>query len=148
MRETYRNNNKGFSLVELIIVISIMAVLLGVITPALIRYLQKSRIIRDERNLDIVRESIETVLSNEDFYEDLADSSVVINEDGTIAINNTKISSEEKTKVTKELTDVLNNNKIEMSSFRYNSKKIIFKVIDGVVSEPEVEQYAQLNNII
>lgn len=140
MRETYKNNNKGFSLVELIIVISIMAVLLGVITPALIRYLQKSRIIRDERNLDIVRESIETVLSNEDFYEDLADSSVVINEDGTIAINNTKISSEEKTKVTKELTDVLNNNKIEMSSFRYNSKKIIFKVIDGVVSEPEVEQ--------
>ena len=140
MRETYRNNNKGFSLVELIIVISIMAVLLGVITPALIRYLQKSRIIRDERNLDIVRESIETVLSNEDFYEDLADSSVVINEDGTIAINNTKISSEEKTKVTKELTDVLNNNKIEMSSFRYNSKKIIFKVIDGVESEPEVEQ--------
>ena len=140
MRETYRNNNKGFSLVELIIVITIMAVLLGVITPALIRYLQKSRIIRDERNLDIVRESIETVLSNEDFYEDLADSSVVINEDGTIAINNTKISSEEKTKVTKELTDVLNNNKIEMSSFRYNSKKIIFKVIDGVVSEPEVEQ--------
>ena len=140
MRETYRNNNKGFSLVELIIVISIMAVLLGVITPALIRYLQKSRIIRDERNLDIVRESIETVLSNEDFYEDLADSSVVINEDGTIAINNTKISSEEKTKVTKELTDVLNNNKIEMSSFRYNSKKIIFKVFDGVVSEPEVEQ--------
>lgn len=140
MRETYRNNNKGFSLVELIIVISIMAVLLGVITPALIRYLQKSRIIRDERNLDIVRESIKTVLSNEDFYEDLADSSVVINEDGTIAINNTKISSEEKTKVTKELTDVLNNNKIEMSSFRYNSKKIIFKVIDGVVSEPEVEQ--------
>lgn len=140
MRETYRNNNKGFSLVELIIVISIMAVLLGVITPALIRYLQKSRIIRDERNLDIVRESIETVLSNEDFYEDLADSSVVINEDGTIVINNTKISSEEKTKVTKELTDVLNNNKIEMSSFRYNSKKIIFKVIDGVVSEPEVEQ--------
>lgn len=140
MRETYRNNNKGFSLVELIIVISIMAVLLGVITPALIRYLQKSRIIRDERNLDIVRESIETVLSNEDFYEDLADSSVVINEDGTIAINNTKISSEEKTKVTKELTDVLNNNKIEMSSFRYNSKKIIFNVIDGVVSEPEVEK--------
>lgn len=139
MRETYRNDNKGFSLVELIIVISIMGVLLGVITPALIRYLQKSRIVKDEQNLEIVRQSIETVLSNDSFYEDLSNSSVIINEDGMILVINTKISTEENNRVTKELTEVLNNTKVEMSSFKYSSKKIIFDVVDGVISEPKIE---------
>ena len=35
--------NKGFSLVELIIVIAIMAILAAAIAPALIRYIDKSR---------------------------------------------------------------------------------------------------------
>lgn len=35
-------NNKGFSLVELIIVVAIMAVLLGVLAPAYIEYLEKA----------------------------------------------------------------------------------------------------------
>lgn len=139
MRETYRNDNKGFSLVELIIVISIMGVLLGVITPALIRYLQKSRVVKDEQNLEIVRQSIETVLSNDIFYENLSNSSVIINEDGMISVINTKISTEENNKVTKELTEVLNNTKVEMSSFKYSSKKIIFDVVDGTISEPKIE---------
>ncbi len=39
----YRNNSKGFSLVELIIVIAIMAILAAAIAPALIRYIDKSR---------------------------------------------------------------------------------------------------------
>ena len=34
-----KTNNKGFSLVELIIVIAIMAILAGAIAPALIRYI-------------------------------------------------------------------------------------------------------------
>ena len=38
-----KTNNKGFSLVELIIVIAIMAILAGAIAPALIRYIDKSR---------------------------------------------------------------------------------------------------------
>ena len=33
------NRNKGFSLVELIIVIAIMAILAGALAPALIKYL-------------------------------------------------------------------------------------------------------------
>ncbi|MGN0436392.1 MAG: type II secretion system protein [Wujia sp.] len=37
------NHNKGFSLVELIIVIAIMAVLAGAVAPALIRYIDKAR---------------------------------------------------------------------------------------------------------
>ncbi|MBO6205612.1 MAG: prepilin-type N-terminal cleavage/methylation domain-containing protein, partial [Lachnospiraceae bacterium] len=37
-------NNKGFSLVELIIVIAIMAILVGVMAPQLIKYIEKSKV--------------------------------------------------------------------------------------------------------
>lgn len=41
------NNKKGFSLVELIIVIAIMAILSAAIAPAVIRYIEKARKARD-----------------------------------------------------------------------------------------------------
>lgn len=134
-----RQNNSGFSLVELIIVISIMGVLLGVIAPAFIRYVQKSRIVKDEQNLDIVRQTIETMLSNEDFYDDLTNASIIILEDGSVSIENTKLSADEVERVTKEFTDILNNTKVVMSSYRYSDKKITINIIDGIISEPKIE---------
>lgn len=45
-----RKNNKGFSLVELIIVIAIMAILAGVLTPQFVKYLNKSKVSADIQN--------------------------------------------------------------------------------------------------
>ena len=52
-------NNKGFSLVELIIVIAIMAVLVGVLAPAYLRYVEKSRKSADVQALDAVANAME-----------------------------------------------------------------------------------------
>lgn len=43
-------NNKGFSLVELIIVIAIMAVLVGILAPQFIKYVEQSKRATDIQN--------------------------------------------------------------------------------------------------
>lgn len=43
--------NKGFSLVELIIVVAIMAVLIGVLAPQYLRYVEKSRLQKDNTSI-------------------------------------------------------------------------------------------------
>ena len=52
--EIKKLNNKGFSLVELIIVIAIMAVLIGVLAPQYLKYVEKSRISSDKDNVSAV----------------------------------------------------------------------------------------------
>lgn len=51
-------NNKGFSLVELIIVIAIMAILVGVMAPQLIKYIEKSNVSADMQMLGAIESAI------------------------------------------------------------------------------------------
>ncbi len=53
-----RKKNAGFSLVELIIVIAIMATLVGVLAPQFIKYVENSRRALDVSNANEIREAI------------------------------------------------------------------------------------------
>ncbi len=64
-----KTNNKGFSLVELIIVIAIMAILAGAIAPALIKYIDKSRKSNDVSSAKTIKTAVETAMGNESIYE-------------------------------------------------------------------------------
>lgn len=58
------SNNKGFSLVELIIVIAIMAVLIGVLAPQYMKYVERSRLTADNDMIDSVRKACETAVAD------------------------------------------------------------------------------------
>ena len=69
-------NNKGFSMVELIIVIAIMAILAGAIAPTLIKYVNKSRMSSDVSNAQTIATSVQSALANQaandDFQNNIA----------------------------------------------------------------------------
>lgn len=54
-----RKDNKGFTLVELIVVIAILAVLMAVLVPQYIQYVEKSRIGTDESYIGEVAHNME-----------------------------------------------------------------------------------------
>lgn len=73
-----KTNNKGFSLVELIIVIAIMAILVGVLAPQYLKYVEKSRTSADLDTLDAVYTACTTAASDADVTDaPTADSSNV-----------------------------------------------------------------------
>jgi type IV pilus assembly protein PilA len=61
--------NKGFSLIELIIVIAIMAVLMVILAPQLLKYVENSRITSDDQIMAEVRHAVEIALSDETVYD-------------------------------------------------------------------------------
>ena len=57
-------NNKGFSLVELIIVIAIMAVLMGVLAPQYLKYVKQSKISTDITNAENVATAVNAEIAD------------------------------------------------------------------------------------
>ena len=53
-----KTNNKGFSLVELIVVIAIMAVLIGVLAPTFTKYVEQARRSTDIQNAEEIKQAI------------------------------------------------------------------------------------------
>lgn len=70
MKDIDKSNDHGFSLVELIVVIAIMAVLVGMLAPTLIGNIEKSRESSDLQNLDSVRQAVVNAMADEDVYLD------------------------------------------------------------------------------
>ena len=67
-----RMNNKGFSLVELIIVIAIMAILAAALAPQLMKYIEKSRVSTDASTCSSIESCVNAALADEEAYKQVA----------------------------------------------------------------------------
>lgn len=78
--------NGGFSLVELIIVIAIMAVMIGLLAPQYVKYVEKSRKAKDDKLASELLELANVIASDEDYFS-------MINENDYIKFDSTGIYS-------------------------------------------------------
>lgn len=71
MNQMNNNKNKGFSLVELIVVIAIMAVMVAVLAPSLLQYVERSRAQKDDSAMGEVANAIMLGMSDQKIYDEV-----------------------------------------------------------------------------
>ncbi len=86
-------NNKGFSLVELIIVIAIMAILVGVVGTQVIPYLENSRKAKDQQVLSAWNTAAVSAYSTEAGNLDALHTYVIEITDGNLKVDTTAYAS-------------------------------------------------------
>ena len=71
-----RRNRAGFSLVELIVIVAMMAVLIAVLAPSLLGYVERSRAQKDVSAMDEVVNAVFLAMADPYVYDELAQASI------------------------------------------------------------------------
>ena len=90
-------NNKGFSLVELIIVIAIMAILIAVLAPQYLRYVEKSRLQSDNSAVGEVANAAKIACANDKVNQSIGSGATITIPYGTpaaVTCGNTSLKGE------------------------------------------------------
>ena len=119
-------NNKGFSLVELIVVVAIMAVLVGVLAPAYLKYVEQSREKKDLNNIEEVRHAVEIALADEAVFAEVADGDTVVidAETGAISITSATGTGDDNADFTNAIATSITN-KVDLVSKKYGKDQTI-----------------------
>ena len=71
-----KTNNKGFSLVELIVVVLIMGILAVALTPQVMKWVEKSRVSTDNTTLNTFVSDCQVAMTNTKAYKEVVSSAV------------------------------------------------------------------------
>lgn len=141
-------NNKGFSLVELIVVIAIMAILIGVLAPQYLRYVEKTRLQKDNSALAEIANAVKIALADPTINEGTPDQTTITitNASGSVATfdvsDNAKTAiaaptgSTITTALSTELGNVVGTFDTQSTTYRESTHAIVFTITNdgGAVS--------------
>lgn len=124
-----QKNNKGFSLVELIVVIAIMAVLVGVLAPQLIKYVEKSREATDIQTCDNIATALKTYYADEEVAASATATTV------TVTLGKTGLGTVADTAADTAVKDAgLTKAKIKGTKWTGDKITIVYNKADGTIT--------------
>lgn len=142
-----KTNNKGFSLVELIVVIAIMAVLIAVLAPTFTKYVERGRKSTDIQNVAAIMTAIQTYAA-----DPMVATADQLGASGTITITTTEttVSSTNATgNADKALADAgIGALKLSSGNWGATSLGIDFTVTNGTITFTCDEDTATGHDII
>lgn len=136
MKKMSQKNNKGFSLVELIVVVAIMAVLMGILVPTLVKNVEKSKKQKDASAIEEIRTTMVTNLADPT-YSDLEativyDAQTLEITEGTVTVSGSTTAADVSSFLTAVSGDVKD---WKFTSKAYKAKdKVTFVIKDQMVT--------------
>ena len=83
LKDRKKKDNKGFTLVELVIVVAILAILVGILAPQYTKYVEKSRKSADVSNLENCVTAFKTASADGNAQIPAGKYQITINTNGT-----------------------------------------------------------------
>ena len=119
MKKMPQKNNKGFSLVELIVVVAIMAVLMGILVPTLVKNVEKSKKQKDASAIEEIRSTMVTTLADPT-YSDI--EATIVYDGTTIDVDTPKSISAVKPITDTEVKTFLTAVSADVKDWKFTSK--------------------------
>ncbi len=129
MKKIFNKNNKGFTLIELIVVIAVIAILAVVASPQLIAYVEKSRVGADKNALGEVGHAAETAYVKNSMKEPYT-FKVRIYDDGTSSYGAADLG----TGFAADVNEILPENSYIYKSETYRGQTVTILITEGVAT--------------
>ncbi|MGN0373891.1 MAG: type II secretion system protein [Butyrivibrio sp.] len=130
-----RKNNKGFSLVELIVVVAIMAVLMAVLVPTLVRNVEKTRVQKDKSAISEIREAVVLALADEEYLDATPSTAGATATGSKIVIASLFGTDTASTKLADEVEATVGGDAVTLTSKMKTDCKVVIKSLDATTGK-------------
>lgn len=137
-----KSDNHGFSLVELIIVIAIMAILIGALAPVMIKYVEKANVSSDQQLLDSISKAVVYAVADPEVSSDARAQAIINGFSSPTPLED--IMTPSGNKLAEEVMDTLGWNDLNQSTYEnmlrsaHQSNCTIYITYRGGVKDPYV----------
>ncbi len=132
MKNLKKKNNKGFSLVELIVVVMIMAILAVALAPQVMKWVGNSKVSSDVNTYESMVSSLQLALADEVVYSDVKSGTVTVTLSQSADVTLVATGSAQVDDLTTELGNILGTD--FKSKIRTKTGTYSIEIKDGVIT--------------